>query len=402
APVYRLPSPPISSRQLPSYQAVDEPSATLSFTEIIVGYGDRDSGGVDVKRTSTSSGSQYSSKSPRRNIISQIGESSESQNKHTQIMAQKTSSIPGLQSNLRFGALMTSRWLSFGRVLFSPAHSEIKNNRQDRVLVLDGLGNDDWSFYCALTYPDATVYSLSSVQSKITSLTKNRELEAYQSPSNHRQIHHASITHPFPFPKGFFTAVIFRFPVVSSEAVYQYAISECKRVLRPGGYLEMSVLDLDMVKMGNRARRAIRDLKVRMQIADPQVSLKPVSDNIQKMLGRRGFENLNRCMLEVPVAGRISNSRAGSFDEKDLSLGDMLRDRSQQGDEDITKMVAKVGRWWYSRCYEMSVLPDEDLEKSIWADKALLRECVKWETGFKLLICYAQKPLAPRRRTVSV
>jgi len=31
-----------------------------------------------------------------------------------------------------------------------------------------------------------------------------------------------------------------------------------------------------------------------------------------------------------------------------------------------------------------------------------LRECEKRETGFKLLICYAQKPLAPRRRTVSM
>lgn len=48
----------------------------------------------------------------------------------------------GLESmaNLRFGALMTSKWLSFGRVLFSPAHFELKDPKEDRVLILDGLG----------------------------------------------------------------------------------------------------------------------------------------------------------------------------------------------------------------------------------------------------------------------
>jgi hypothetical protein len=47
-------------------------------------------------------------------------------------------------ANLRFGALMTSKWLSFGRVLFSPAHFELKNPREDRILILDGLGKGQY------------------------------------------------------------------------------------------------------------------------------------------------------------------------------------------------------------------------------------------------------------------
>lgn len=43
-------------------------------------------------------------------------------------------------SSLRFGALMTSKWLSFGRVLFSPAHTEVSEKVDSRVLVIDGLG----------------------------------------------------------------------------------------------------------------------------------------------------------------------------------------------------------------------------------------------------------------------
>ena len=395
-PSHGLPNTPGKSALLTSSPSADLTSTAVSFSDITAGYGDRDRSGVAGKRQSVSSGSHYSSDSLRSR------HSNVSSRQNIDTLAGKTDTGSDLQSSLRFSALMTSRWLSFGRVLFSPAHMEIQSNRQDRVLVLDGLGNNDWSFYCALTYPGATVYNLSSFRRASMSSERKREVGGYGSTSNHRQIYHTSMKHPFPFPKGFFTAAVFRFPVAGSEDAYFNAISECKRVLRPGGYLEMSILDLDMVNMGNRARRAVRTLKVRMQAAEPEVSLKPVSDNIQKILGRRGFENLNRCTVSVPVSGSLSDSRAGSFDEKDMSLGDILKDPSQQGDESITKMVSKVGRWWYTRCYEMSVLPDHEMESSIWTDKALLRECEKSETGFRLLICYAQKPLAPRRRTISI
>lgn len=392
-----LPKPPSMSRLLSPRVSGDMVASPMSFTDFFAGYADRNrmSAATASKHQSYSSGSRYSADS-----IKSRRTSGAQSKRHTQIMAEKTENVSDLNSNLRFSALMTSRWLSFGRVLFSPAHNEIQTNKQDRVLVLDGLGNDDWSFYCALTYPNATIYNLSPSQRSSGSSARKREMGAYDSPSNHRQIFHNSITHPFPFPKGFFSAAVFRFPVATSENAYTGVISEFKRVLQPGGYLELSILDLDMVNMGNRTRRAVRMLKVRMQVADPDVSLKPNSDNIQKMLGRRGFEDLKSCMVDVPVAGHISSSRAGSIDEENKSLGDMLKDSSTKGDESITKMVAKVGRWWYSKCYEMGVEAGDD--NSIWSDRQLLRECEKRETGLKLLVAYAQKPSAVKRRTVSM
>ncbi|QVM09312.1 hypothetical protein D8B26_003975 [Coccidioides posadasii str. Silveira] len=340
------------------------------------------------------------------------------------------------QANLRSGSLMTSRWLSFGRVLFSPAQNHVRTEDQSRILVIDGLGNDDWSFYCSLTYPKATVYNLSVLPCGPTSSNP----AAWDPPANHRSVHHANFENPFPFPKGFFTVAILRFPGACSEVGLKNAIFECKRVLRTGGYLEMSILDLDMVNMGSRTRKAVRNLKERMFSADSSVSLKLASDNIQRLLGKRGFQNLNRCTVVVPVAGTImkssdtSNSsrstapnsmdtpndslppRSASTisesqsrirppsDDVNVSLGDLLSDPSPSAanDEDIAKMVAKVGRWWYTRCYETSVLPEGNLDGSIWADHRLLRECQRRGTGFKLLIAYAQKPSEVTRRTVSV
>lgn len=327
----------------------------------------------------------------------------------------------GASPSLRIGALMTSKWLSFGRVLFSPAHNETHLAHEPRVLVVDGLSSD-WSYYVALSYPAAEVYNLTTSMpgSPSFSLPDSNE----KPPPNHRQIPFASISTPFPFPKGFFTSVVFRFPKATTEQAYAACISECKRVLRPGGYLEVAVLDLDLMNMGTKARRAVRGLKTRMQQRDPSVCLRNLSDILVRQIGRRGFEAVQRCIVGLPAAGRIPKSqdmssvssdssgkpvwhreaRAGKSQE--FSLADLLEDTrgnqfgsGKNNDETITKMVAKVGRWWYSTCYEKALLPTD---QSIWTDPTLLRECEKQGTSFRLLICHAQKPTQTRRRTVSV
>ncbi|PIB00462.1 hypothetical protein CB0940_01126 [Cercospora beticola] len=322
--------------------------------------------------------------------------------------------------NMRAGAFMTSKWLSFGRILFSPANNELRFASEARVLVIDGLSSD-WSYYIARSYPNTEVYDMSA-GSKVSTDLGWDDADA-STPANFRRIPVTSLSAAFPFPKGFFNAIVLRFPTATTEHSYSACVSECKRVLRPGGYLEVAVLDLDLMNMGSQTRKAVKGLKTRMQIRDPTVCLGNLSDVLVRMVGRKGFENVQRCVVGVPAAGRVrSQDLSGSgSDSSERTLWqrnhtssahdgsgflDLLNnteekipDLGNNADESITKMVARVGRWWYTNCYERALLPTD---QSIWSERGLLRECEKQRTSFRLLICQAQKPLQTRRRTVSV
>lgn len=422
------------------------PSTQPSYSDLIASYGDRDEG-------------LASPRNPRLDFSDQV-QLQQSTFLHSlaavppakpKADGRKTIHEPSerdwdavTRTNMRSASLMTSRWLSFGRVLFSPAHNHVKTGTHGRILVIDGLGNDDWSFYCSLTYPDAEVYSLSGRPVS----TAMPHPAAWQPPTNHHTVYHAGLQNPLPFPKDYFAVAVLRFPAATSEAIQSNMVQECKRVLRSGGYLEMSVLDRDMVNMGVRTRKAVRRLKEMTCLANSTISLSPTSDSVQRLIGTQGFDNLRRCMVRIPVAGMVVRSSdsttsssgrslsasattqsTGFFSlpttsmstttasqstrtasksspsDDNVSLGDLLSDPSPSAanDESIAKIVARVGRWWYTKCYEDPVLPNTgDNDPSMWNDRKTLRECQKRGTGFRMLIAYAQKPSEVKRRTASV
>lgn len=405
----------MSSRMKDAFKQVPSPITPMSFTDFFSGYGDRNNSipgdsAQKPPRSSQSSSRKSTSSSKRSRSYSGLGPISE-----------QGDISPVSQVNLRVGSMTVSKWLTFGHVLFSPAREEIMQrdvpSKRHSVLVIDGLGNgkffkmsqkhklmniDDWSFYAAETYPSSTFYNLSPTRPLSASQHTSTSTSFPLTPPNHRQIQHTSLLHKFPFPSSTFSVVVFRFPSGQSEDAYRNIISESKRVLKPGGYLETAILDLDMRDMGNRARRAVRGLKVKIQVADPVMSLGSASDTVLRLIGKRGFSNVKSCNVGVPVASTIPESSSSKKDDR--SLADLMKDSSDGSDEGITKMVAKVGRWWYTRCYEMGVLPDGDVSASIFNDTQLLSECEKWNSSFKLVVAYAQKPLlgAGRRRGSSV
>ncbi|KAL2108193.1 hypothetical protein VUR80DRAFT_4138 [Thermomyces stellatus] len=364
-------------------------ATSFSVSKSVASHGERNNSGEPGKPSAEDSqrDSERNSGASHRSRDSSNSTSSKTSEEDT----------PLAQVNLRVGSMTVSKWLTFGHVLFSPAREELGLSKGTResysVLVIDGLGNDDWSFYAAETYPDATFFNLSPR----APLPRDRRSSTTlpHSPPNHYQIQYASHLAKFPFGPETFSTVVFRFPTAAPESHYRNIVAEARRVLKPGGYMELSILDVDLNNMGNRGRRAVRRLKERIHARSNETNLASTADLMLRLLGRKKFVDIKSCRVGVPVASSIAKGLGSGVSKgkgrEQRSLAEMMNDDSELADENIAKMVSKVARWWYTRCYESVAPPAGGTKKGMW-DKALLAECEEWGTSLKLMVCHARAP----------
>ncbi|KAH6648937.1 hypothetical protein BKA67DRAFT_538945 [Truncatella angustata] len=368
----------------------DPPTTPFSVSEFVSGYGDRNNSVEPVMVPVSSQRNSTGSAKSRQTRASNSSSASEE--------------TPLSQVNIRVGSMTVSKWLTFGHVLFSPARDElipvVGSLKRHSILVIDGLGNDDWSFYAAETYPAATFFNMSPRAPLSPEYRTSTQFPL--SPPNHHQIQYTSHMDKFPFGAESFTTVVFRFPAAAPEAHFRNIIAEARRVLKPGGYMELAILDVDLNNMGSRARRGVRRLKERVSMQQPEINLSSTADLMLRLLGNQGFTDVKSCRVGVPVASAITNSSSEEGHnikrmKDERSLAEMMSDETEKGDENITKMVAKVGRWWYNRLYEAPT----DSKTSMWNDRALLAECEEWKTSLKLMVCHAKVP-ETRSRLASI
>ncbi|KAL7274894.1 hypothetical protein RUND412_002188 [Rhizina undulata] len=393
-------------------QRMFTPNTAFSFSSFIRYYADNDSRLLEPLTARLMSGNGETSARKTHKSNGSNGSNNSHNSGSSRGSGAGGSSVGDPDENemkVRLWALMTSRYLSFDRVLVSPAHERLQNINNGggvtsggRILIVDGLGTDDWSYYCALTYPSAKVYNLSSSHAAPTiSGSMTPTSPTVTRPSNHMQIHHPNFATTFPFPKGFFNVVSFRFLPSSSDSNLPLILSECKRVMEPGGYLEVTVLDAELINTGNRARKAVDLVKAIMQRENESRSRNPkaMSEKVLKVLERRGFENISKCFVGLPVVGKINGSMSGSIDSRDDGIErDVAPDPLPEDPESMNEVVSKVGRWWYTRCYERVITGEGEMPgRSMWNDKALLRECARKKTTFKMLVCHARKPVGSVR-----
>lgn len=365
------------------------PATPFSVSKFVAGYGDSSNSGELAKPSAEGS---------QRNSARNSGASRKSRTSSNSTGSRTSEDdSPLAQVNLRVGSMTVSKWLTFGHVLFSPAREELalgKGARESHsVLVIDGLGNDDWSFYAAETYPGATFFNLSPRAPLPGDRRSSTALPI--SPPNHYQIQYTSHLDKFPFGPETFSTVVFRFPAAAPESHYRNIVAEARRVLKPGGYMELSILDVDLNNMGNRGRRAVRRLKEGIHTRNSEMNLASTADLMLRLLGRKKFADIKSCRVGVPVASSIAKGLGVGVGKgkgrEQRSLAEMMSDDSELADENIAKMVSKVARWWYARCYEGVAAPVGGARKGMW-DGGVLAECEQWGTSLKLMVCYARVP----------
>ncbi|KAL7274298.1 hypothetical protein RUND412_002806 [Rhizina undulata] len=360
-------------------------------------------------------------------------------------------------------ALMAVKWMNFGKTLSSPAHeillaasakrltrrATIKQNsrathtlgastpkvetpdgERRRVLDLSGLPVADWGWLCAYDYPKAKVYTVTVREQKRQKAAETPEGETpktekteqkHLGPKNHRHLTVANLW-KLPFPENHFDVVSARtlYTALKSSALskspnrmldeYDRCLEECLRVLKPGGYLEFTLLDNDIINAGPLGTELSERFAAELHAAgyDPSPTKRWVS-----RLNKAGFGEIKRSWLFIPMAPPAPKPKvpskndflATTHESQDLDMVKEEVRRKMEAWEDLgvqkgsLENVAPITGFFGSWIWEKWMLKIKEGKNFNYAEGvvdaigSVLDEGRENNSGWRCLVGWARKPV---------
>ncbi|KAI8283343.1 hypothetical protein K4K60_002799 [Colletotrichum sp. SAR11_57] len=296
----------------------------------------------------------------------------------------------------------------------APGRDGVARDRA-RVLDLGGQSTCDWAWHCALQYPNTKIYTVT------TKTIRQLSNSNVRGPPNHRQVAVERLTR-LPFKDDQFDLIsarelhsILKFVGENGEDEWETCLKECLRVLKPGGYLEFSVLDSDIMNAGplGLAKSVEFGFDLKTLGYDPN----PTRMFLGR-LSRAGFDEVRRAWMCLPVGARRPSQQQGkplpSLPARVSPTGQEVRTVTMEamvtGSTDgIANVTGIVGGWswerWLLRC-EMEKVSGElrladmvtegaamrEAGKSVEGVAAIVEEGRSCGAGWRMLSGYARKP----------
>lgn len=281
-----------------------------------------------------------------------------------------------------------------------------------RILDLGGQSTCDWAWHCALQYPNTKIYTVT------TKAIRQLSNSNVRGPPNHRQVAVERLS-KLPFANDQFDLIsarelhgILKFVGENGEDEWESCLQECMRVLKPGGYLEFSIMDSDIINAGplGLAKSVEFGFALKTLGYDPSPSKMWLG-----RLARAGFDNVRRAWVCLPVGAKRKMSIPPTPPLKDdvsiKSGGKVCQmDAMVMGSSDnIANVCSIVGGWswerWLLRC-EMEKVAGEmrlvdtvttgaamkEAGKCLEGVHAVMEEGRSCKAGFRMLNGYARKP----------
>ncbi|KAI1104173.1 hypothetical protein F4804DRAFT_308029 [Jackrogersella minutella] len=316
-------------------------------------------------------------------------------------------------SNWHVGA---TKALNGGRLFSAPIAKRLARlsriggaSSRARILDLGGQATCDWAWNCAITYPNTKVYT---VTTKAIRQLSNSNIRG---PPNHRQVAVERLTR-LPFPDAHFDLVsarelhsIIKFIGENGEDEWDSCLSECMRVLKPGGYLEFSILDSDITNAGplGLAKSVEFGFALKTLGYDPS----PTRMFLGR-LRRAGFDEVRRAWVCLPMGAdpavrrnrRVARDSATGV-ERPLDLEAMVCGST----EAAAGVAGLAGGWswerWLLRCETEKVASEgrlgffeleaegEKASKCLDGVHEVVEEGRRVGAGFRCLNGFARKPV---------
>ncbi|KAG5980516.1 hypothetical protein E4U55_003931 [Claviceps digitariae] len=289
-----------------------------------------------------------------------------------------------------------------------------------RILDLGGQSTGDWAWHCALQYPNAKVYT---VTTKAVRQLSNSNIRG---PPNHRQVAVERLT-KLPFADDQFDLIsarelhgILKFIGENGEDEWDGCLRECMRVLKPGGYLEFSIMDSDIINAGplGLAKSVEFGFTLKTLGYDPSPSKLWLG-----RLSRAGFDQVRRAWICLPLGARHKMNMPPTPPPKDnissyatkksgkIEPSYHTLNATDMGSTDnIANVCSILGGWswerWLLRCEMEKVAGEMRLVDTVTAGPAMTEagKCLEGvhavmeegrdlKAGFRMLNGYARKPI---------
>lgn len=297
--------------------------------------------------------------------------------------------------------VMAAKLLNGGRLIAAPVAKrlarlssmgpKLDGTPRDRARILDlgGQATCDWAWYCALEYPNTKVYT---VTTKALRQLSNSNIRG---PKNHRQVAINHLT-KLPFADNQFDLIsareiytILRENGEQGQDEWKTCLKECMRILKPGGYLEFSILDSDIVNAGPQglAKSVEFGFNLKTLGYDPVPS--------KAWLGRlreAGFVGIKRAWLFLPMGAKVESppqSRDSMGVEVKLELEAMVSGST----ENAANVCGVVGGWAWEKWLLRYKIQSEGSEGKLEGIQGIIEEGRACGAGWRTVNGWARKPL---------
>lgn len=297
--------------------------------------------------------------------------------------------------------VMAAKLLNGGRLISAPVAKrlarlssmgpKLDGTPRDRARILDlgGQATCDWAWHCALEYPNTKVYT---VTTKALRQLSNSNIRG---PNNHRQVAIAHLT-KLPFADNQFDLIstreiytILRENGEQGQDEWQTCLKECIRILKPGGYLEFSILDSDIVNAGplGLSKSVEFGFNLRTLGYDPTPSKAWL-----RRLRDAGFVEIKRAWLFLPMGAKMENkvqSRDSMGVEVKLELEAMVTGSA----ENAANISGVVGGWAWEKWLLRYKIQSEGSEGKLDGIQDIVEEGRTCGAGWRMVNGWARKPI---------
>lgn len=263
---------------------------------------------------------------------------------------------------------------------------------RDRAKILDlgGQATCDWAWHCATEYPNTKVYTVTTKSIRQLSNSNIR------GPTNHHQVAVEKLW-LLPFKDNNFDLISARYfytilKAASENGIDEYdaCLNECFRVLKPGGYIEFSLIDSDIVNPGPLCEAMSVEfgfiLRARGYDAQPTKSF-------LNRLHKAGFRNLKRAWMFLPMGP--PNERT-DFERDSWGVERKLESEAMVvgSTDNVAAVTGVVGSWaWEKWMLGLQLECGREDDGLLGGVHAVLEEGRRCGAGWRSLSGWARKPL---------